>query len=75
MAQTVKGQVWHPTFFFTLLFPTSLIFFFNFKKIEVLEIMIAFVFIRFALPFLEKWSCVDCGSRGSRFSGSVFTDK
>lgn len=37
--------------------------------------MIAFVFIRFALPFLEKRSCVDCGSRGSRFSGSVFTDK
>ena len=42
--------------------------------------MIAFVSIRFALPFLEKRGYVDCGSvncssRGSRSSGSVFTDK
>ena len=68
-------------FFFHFFISHNINFYLQFKKkIEVLEIVIAFVSIRFALPFLEKRSCVDCGSvncssRGSRSSGSIFTDK
>ena len=67
-------------FFFHSFISLIINFFLQLKKIEVLEVMIALVFIRFALPFSEKGSCVDrgslsCSSRGSPSPGSVFTDE